>query len=53
MAKIVLSNLRNRMTPRHLQDVLDLRVNRHVWWNEVTIQAIMDRSQLTCPRGGG
>jgi hypothetical protein len=27
-AKIVLSDLRNRMTPRHLEDVLYLRVNR-------------------------
>jgi hypothetical protein len=43
-AKIVLSDLRNRMTPRHLEDVLYLRVNRHLW-NEVTIQAIMDRPQ--------
>jgi hypothetical protein len=43
-AKIVLSDLRNRMTPRHLEDVLYLRVNRHLW-NEGTIQAIMDRPQ--------
>jgi hypothetical protein len=33
------------MTPRHLEDVFYLRVNRHLW-NEVTIiQAIMDRPQ--------
>jgi hypothetical protein len=38
-AKIVLSDLRNRMTPRHLEDVLYLRVNRQLW-NYVTIQAI-------------
>ena len=43
-AKIVLSDLRNRMTPRHLEDVLYLRVNRR-FWNELTIQAIMDRPQ--------
>jgi hypothetical protein len=44
-AMIVLSDLlRNRMTPRHLEDVLYLRVNRHLW-NEGTIQAIMDRPQ--------
>ena len=38
----MLSDLRNRMTPRHLEDVLYLRVNRDLW-NEVTIQEIMDR----------
>jgi hypothetical protein len=43
-AKIVLSDLRNRMTPRHLEDVLYLRVNRNLW-NEVTIQEVMDRPQ--------
>ena len=43
-AKIVLSDLRNRMTPRHLEDFLYLQVNRHLW-NEGTIQAIMDRPQ--------
>jgi hypothetical protein len=43
-AKIVLSDLRNRITPRHLEDVLYLRVNRHLW-NQGTIQAIMDRPQ--------
>jgi hypothetical protein len=43
-AKIVLSDLRNRMTPRHLEDVLYLRGNRR-FWNELTIQAIMDRPQ--------
>jgi hypothetical protein len=32
------------MTPRHLEVVLYLRVNRHLW-NEGTIQAIMDRPQ--------
>jgi hypothetical protein len=32
--------------PRHLEDVLYLRVNRQLW-NEVTIQAIMDRPQPT------
>ena len=41
-SKIVLSDLRNRMLPRHLEDVLYMRVNRHLW-NEVTIQIIMDR----------
>ena len=40
----MLSDLRNRMTPRHLEDVLYLRVNRHLW-NQGTIQAIMDRPQ--------
>jgi hypothetical protein len=41
-AMIVLSDLlRNRMTPRHLEDVLYLRVNRR-FWNELTIQAIMN-----------
>ena len=40
MSKIVLSDLRNRMLPRHLEDVLYLRVNRHLW-NEVIIQMIM------------
>ena len=40
----MLSDLRNRITPRHLEDVLYLRVNRHLW-NEGTIQAIMDRPQ--------
>jgi hypothetical protein len=53
-AKIVLSDLRNRMTPRHLEDVLYLRVNledvlylrvNRRFWNELTIQAIMDRPQ--------
>ena len=43
-SKIVLSDLRNRMLPRHLEDVLYLRVNRHLW-NEVTIQMIMKRPQ--------
>ena len=43
-SKIVLSNLRNRMLPRHLEDVLYLRVNHHLW-NEVTIHMIMDRLQ--------
>ena len=43
-AKIVLSDLRNCMLPRHLDDVLYLRVNRYLW-NEVTIQMIMDRPQ--------
>ena len=43
-AMIVLSDLRNRMLPRHLEDVLYLRVNRHLW-NEVTIQMIMKRPQ--------
>ena len=43
-SKIVLSDLRNRMLPRHLEDVLYLRVNRHLW-NEVTIQMIMDLPQ--------
>ena len=41
---VVLSDLRHRMTPRHLEDVLYLRVNRHLW-NKGTIQAIMDRPQ--------
>ena len=36
--------LRNRMLPRHLEDVLYLRVNRHLL-NEVTIQMIMDGPQ--------
>ena len=43
-AKIVLSELCNRMLPRHLEDVLSLRVHRHLW-NEVTIQMIMDLLQ--------
>ena len=43
-SKIVLSDLRNCMLPRHLEDVLYLRVNRHLW-NEVTIQMVMDRPQ--------
>ena len=43
-AKIVLSDLRNRMLSRHLEDVLFLRVNRHLW-NKVTIQMILDRPQ--------
>ena len=33
-SKIVLSDLRNCILPRHLEDVLYLRVNRHLW-NEV------------------
>ena len=43
-SKIVLSDLLNRMLPRHLEDVLYLRVNR-LLWNEVTIQMVMDRPQ--------
>ena len=43
-SKIVLSDLRNRMLQRHLEDILYLRVNRHLW-NEVTIQMVMDRPQ--------
>ena len=43
-ATFVLSDLRYRMLPRHLEDVLYLRVNRHLW-NEVTIQMVMDRPQ--------
>ena len=38
------SDLRNHMLPRHLEDVLYLRVNCHLW-NEVTIQMIMGRPQ--------
>jgi hypothetical protein len=44
-AKIVLSDLRNRMTPLHLEDALYLRVNRQLWNEGTTIQAIMDRPQ--------
>ena len=40
-SQIVLSDLRNRMLPRHLEDVLYLRVNHHLW-NEVTIQMVID-----------
>ena len=43
-AKIVLSDLRNRMLPRYLKDILYLQVNR-LLWNEVTIQMVMDRPQ--------
>ena len=39
-AKIVLSDLRNRMFPRYFKDILYLQVNR-LLWNEVTIQMIM------------
>ena len=34
----------NRVATRDLDDVLYLRVNRHLW-NEVTIQMVMDRPQ--------
>ena len=44
----MLSDLRNRMTPRHLEDVLYLRVNRR-FWNELTIQAIMGRGPQPAP----
>ena len=44
-SKIVLSDLRNRILPRLLADVLYLQVNRHLR-NEVTIQMVMDRPQL-------
>ena len=40
----MLSDLRNRMLPRYLEDVLYLQANRHIW-NEVIIQMVMDRSQ--------
>ena len=40
----MLSDFSNRMLPRHLEDVLYLRVNRHLW-NEVIIQMVTDRPQ--------
>ena len=44
-SKIVLSDLRIRMLSRHLEDVLYLQVNSHLW-NEVIIQmVIMNRPQ--------
>ena len=43
-SKIVLSDLCNRMLPRHLEDVFYLRVNRQLW-NVVTIQMVIDRPQ--------
>jgi hypothetical protein len=48
----VLSDLRNRMIPRHLENFLYLRVNRHLW-NEGTIRPSDHGPSPTCPRGGG
>ena len=43
-ANIVLRDLRNRILPRHLEDMLYMQVNRHLW-NEVTVQMIINRPQ--------
>ena len=39
-AKIVMTGQRKRMTPRHLELLMFLRMNRHLW-NEETVQQAM------------
>lgn len=43
-AKIVMTDLRRSMTPRHLEMLMFLRLNRHLW-NEIVVQRAMVRPE--------